>query len=359
MNAAKCRQVLGVSEDAGPEAIRQAYLDLARVWHPDRFQSDERLRRVAEEHLRQINQAYTDLRKGCAEERPAADDPAGCGRKTPPGPARRATTGASRRTPFFVHPGPARRLRLPHLPRFRQPESSGETLLALVLIAAPLWAAYKVVPLLSVPVFDAEMVASRIARPRILMPMSSIDASSDVSSAAAALNEWARGDVVDLWKPVGTEPERPESVAKLPARAPIAPASRVRSQRQQPVTPPANGTELLPVASGGAGELHLSNNSDLDAIVKLAKRGGLVVRVMYIAPKSSATIAAIEVGVYYLYAELGHELDNENLRFVSSRFTPAPLGPFQFGEITTESGVSGRRFDVVLNPRQEFSATRP
>ena len=37
--------------------------------------------------------------------------------------------------------------------------------------------------------------------------------------------------------------------------------------------------------------------------------------------------------------------------FGSSRFSPMPLGPFQFAEITSEAGVSGNRYDVVLNPR--------
>jgi curved DNA-binding protein CbpA len=54
----ECRRILNVPADASPETIRQAYLDLARVWHPDRFQSDERLRKIAEEHLCEVNAAY-------------------------------------------------------------------------------------------------------------------------------------------------------------------------------------------------------------------------------------------------------------------------------------------------------------
>jgi curved DNA-binding protein CbpA len=55
-------QVLGVAVDATEEQIRQAYHDLARVWHPDRFHSDRRLREMAQERLLEINRAYTILK---------------------------------------------------------------------------------------------------------------------------------------------------------------------------------------------------------------------------------------------------------------------------------------------------------
>src|ERR1035438_9925536 len=64
MNTEECWRILGVPADAGPEVIRQAYLDLARVWHPDRFQSDEHLRRIAEKHFQDVTRAYTKL-KNC------------------------------------------------------------------------------------------------------------------------------------------------------------------------------------------------------------------------------------------------------------------------------------------------------
>lgn len=45
-----------------PAEIKEVYRDLAKVWHPDRFGSDERLRRKAEDKLKQINDAYRVLR---------------------------------------------------------------------------------------------------------------------------------------------------------------------------------------------------------------------------------------------------------------------------------------------------------
>jgi curved DNA-binding protein CbpA len=50
--------VLGVSFRATPEEVRLAYLDLVKVWHPDRFSHDLRLRRKAQEKLADINEAF-------------------------------------------------------------------------------------------------------------------------------------------------------------------------------------------------------------------------------------------------------------------------------------------------------------
>jgi curved DNA-binding protein CbpA len=50
--------VLALDHDATATEIKEAYRDLVKVWHPDRFGSDPRLRRKAEEKLQQINDAY-------------------------------------------------------------------------------------------------------------------------------------------------------------------------------------------------------------------------------------------------------------------------------------------------------------
>ena len=55
--------VLGLERDATSEEIRETYLTLVKVWHPDRFQEDERLRRRAGDKLAAINSAYQHLLK--------------------------------------------------------------------------------------------------------------------------------------------------------------------------------------------------------------------------------------------------------------------------------------------------------
>ena len=44
------------------DEAREAYIDMARVWHPDRFPDNPRLRKKAEEKLKEINIAYAEIR---------------------------------------------------------------------------------------------------------------------------------------------------------------------------------------------------------------------------------------------------------------------------------------------------------
>jgi hypothetical protein len=78
-------QVLGLGPNASKLDVKQAYRDLARVWHPDRFQSDARLRALASEKLKEINIAHETL---------AAYEP----RATPHRPAQSASPPPPRET---------------------------------------------------------------------------------------------------------------------------------------------------------------------------------------------------------------------------------------------------------------------
>ena len=60
-DAERWLQVFGLGPDATQQQIESAYRDLVKVWHPDRFQSDPRLRLKAEEKLRELNDAYDHL----------------------------------------------------------------------------------------------------------------------------------------------------------------------------------------------------------------------------------------------------------------------------------------------------------
>lgn len=62
MNSKTCFKILEVAPDATDAELRQAYRDLVNVWHPDRFSHNPRLRRKAEEKLKEINAAYRHLR---------------------------------------------------------------------------------------------------------------------------------------------------------------------------------------------------------------------------------------------------------------------------------------------------------
>ncbi len=57
----QCFQILEVAPNASIEEVTRAYRDLVKVWHPDRFAHDERLRQKAEEKLKGLNRAYETL----------------------------------------------------------------------------------------------------------------------------------------------------------------------------------------------------------------------------------------------------------------------------------------------------------
>jgi curved DNA-binding protein CbpA len=58
----KYYEILGLKPGATEEQIKQAYRDLAKVWHPDRFPNDPRLQEKAQEKLKEINLAYDYLK---------------------------------------------------------------------------------------------------------------------------------------------------------------------------------------------------------------------------------------------------------------------------------------------------------
>ena len=55
-------QVLEIEAGASPDDIKQAYKVLAKVWHPDRFSENPKLKQKAEEKLKRINAAYEFLK---------------------------------------------------------------------------------------------------------------------------------------------------------------------------------------------------------------------------------------------------------------------------------------------------------
>jgi curved DNA-binding protein CbpA len=51
-------EILELEPDATLDDARQAYKDIANVWHPDRFSANPRLKHKAEQKLKQVNIAY-------------------------------------------------------------------------------------------------------------------------------------------------------------------------------------------------------------------------------------------------------------------------------------------------------------
>ncbi|MBX2991215.1 MAG: J domain-containing protein [Bacteroidetes bacterium] len=57
----KYYRILDLPYDAPLPEIKQAYRDLVRIWHPDRYTRDERLQKRATLKLMEINEAYKML----------------------------------------------------------------------------------------------------------------------------------------------------------------------------------------------------------------------------------------------------------------------------------------------------------
>jgi hypothetical protein len=55
-------EILELEQGATLDDVRQAYKDMANVWHPDRFSANPRLKHKAEQKLKEVNVAYETLK---------------------------------------------------------------------------------------------------------------------------------------------------------------------------------------------------------------------------------------------------------------------------------------------------------
>lgn len=58
MDLSKAYHLLDIPAGSAEKDVRTAYRDMVAVWHPDRFQGNERLRKSAEHKIRDINAAF-------------------------------------------------------------------------------------------------------------------------------------------------------------------------------------------------------------------------------------------------------------------------------------------------------------
>lgn len=61
MNRSEALRILGLSEDATSDDIRDAYRESAQILHPDKFAGKAKLQKRAEEHFKTLNDAYEYL----------------------------------------------------------------------------------------------------------------------------------------------------------------------------------------------------------------------------------------------------------------------------------------------------------
>jgi preprotein translocase subunit Sec63 len=76
MNLQRCLKILELKTADSLQEAKQAYKDLVRVWHPDRFEKNQRLKQKADKKLREINLAYNYLRSHIESNQAGALTPA-------------------------------------------------------------------------------------------------------------------------------------------------------------------------------------------------------------------------------------------------------------------------------------------
>jgi hypothetical protein len=329
MSRADCFRALGVDPDASWEAIRQAYKDLVRVWHPDRFHSDPELQERAGQQLKRINEAYFTLKNSHVD------------RERPPEPAPQPKQAAPDPTVDLRPPPRARPHRSSWSLQFRWPIRAAW--LGLMCLAALVIGNY-LLSALRVPTLDSLMLKDGLSRPVILMPSRLVCPFGGRPATADELSSWARGEAMDLWK----------SIPKIGERDDVPSHDQPRQKNTGAVAPgtPANGTELLRTRMSGGSELWVSNQTNQDAVATLVEADQTSpLRVVYVQAKNKACIRHIARGLYDLLAETGENWDPKYFRFQSSRHALARRGPFQCVDLTSAQGTYGLKFQIVLEAR--------
>jgi len=296
MSQADCFRALGVASNASWDEVRQAYKDLVRVWHPDRFQSDPELQDRAEQQLQKVNEAYSTLRNSQT--------------------FKPADAGPSASVPQ----------------RFRR-------LLGRFLRILPIRAPRKVVWLGVVCV--APLVLGGLLVKALRCPA------------------WAPCSSV-RWRSiprVGAGPsERPVAAASeaIPQKDDVIPSDPPRRRTIGTLAPalPVNGTELLWTRRSGAGELWVSNETSQDALATLVQaHTESPLRAIYIQSKNKVCMRNIAPGLYDLLADVGDNWDPRHIRFQTGRQALDRSGPFECIDVTSTQGTSGCKYEIVLRTR--------
>ena len=336
MARADCFRALGIEPDTSWEGIRQAYKDLVRVWHPDRFQSDPRLQHRAEQQLQRINEAYLALKNSHTfEERPP--EPAPPPKPAGPGPAVNGRPRPGGHDWFVWN-------------LFRWPIKAAW--LGLICLA-PLVIGGLLVNTLRIPTLESSILQNGQPRPSILMPSRFVGQSGDVRAATDELSSWARGEAMDLWKSIPKIGERQSESLGQAVNGTVPQSYNAVPHELRPDTgtgapgAPVNGAELLRTRMSGGSQLWVSNQASQDAVATLVEADtASPVRVIYIQAKNKACIRHIAPGLYNLRAEMGENWDPNQFRFQARRRALERNGPFQCIDVTSGHVTSGQCVDV-------------
>jgi DnaJ domain len=248
MTESEALRILHLEAGCSAADVRQAYIDLAKVWHPDRFDGDGRLRARAERQLKDITEAYAVLQSGAAEEpRPSSPTASDHQRAAEP-PASESDWPPAAHT--HDSPAPARQFSL------------AKTIVMGIGLGLVVAAAVTV-----------GMMATRGTQ------LASTDTEPETATSSTPGTSSGRG----------------------------APAEHAAVAGRPRLT---SGTELLPPLRSGGGSLVVTNTSGRDAVVALATEAGHE-RAVYVRAGEQVTLVNVATGTYRVQIMVGRDWDGD------------------------------------------------
>lgn len=338
MTTGDALRVLGLPSRVHWEEVRLAYLDLVRVWHPDRFESESALQARAAKRLAEINEAYDFLSDVHTSKRDATN--------SRPRPTPQAT-----RTPQPSHteaPSPRSanangRQRPPDAPPHPMPDAPERNVRRLTfgVIAA---VALLVVFGLFLGPQERVVPSSRAIEPnrrgQITVPLSEISPAQPVQNFA---------DFAADFRAARQSSEVPATAtAPVPKFDPTKPLTIVYSQTAPGVERPVSGVELIGGASDtGLGTLNVRNGTGRDAVVVMFQ-GDRQRRAIYIWADSAAAIPKVAAGSYTARFTSGAWWNGEE--FLKDTTYLEFQRPLVFEETRENDGIAYSDFDLTLQP---------
>jgi hypothetical protein len=280
---------LDVERTTSPDALRETYRDLVRVWHPDRFRDDPELQQRAAAKLREINRAYERIQASWASS---------ASQTTGPDPSSRSQRAVS----------------VPR-PQWTWPATLGVVLV--VAVSVIVWIIGQVPPPSSQRTPPTGPAPAPEASPQ---------------TGRTLLPEGAAG---------GPAPQTQSRRSGPTLEEMLAAADR-----------PDNGVHLVARGPEGLGMLTIDNGSERDAFVLLVDERRQEERTrwaFYVWAKTRVPMTGIGPGAYRVQFSLGTEWDPQARHFVNNRSFLQFVDPLRFTEERTSDGIRYQTYELTLH----------